>query len=337
MHWDHPNLLFGLWLLPAAGWLLVHAHRARAQAALRFAGAGMLPRLMPADPGWRPWVKGAATLAGLGLLIAAAARPRFGIYYEPVSLRGVDVFVLVDVSRSMLAEDVIPSRLARAKTDVRDLLPHLEGDRVGLIAFAGRPVVKTPLTTDHAFFLAALEELDPTTAPRGGTQIGDAIRKALECLDEGVDRDRVIVLITDGEDHDSYPQEAAQHAAERGVRIFTLGLGDPGDGARVPTAAPQGTRAWVKHDNREVWSRMDEALLERIALTTGGAYIPARTRTVDLGQVYEDHIAELTRGEIQAEKRKRRRDRFPLFLAGGILLMLLERGIRPYPRSEEAA
>ena len=121
-------------------------------------------------------------MAGLALLVVAAARPRFGVYHEKVQQRGVDCFVLLDVSRSMLAEDVAPNRLERAKSDVLDLLKKLPGDRVGLIVFAGKPVLKVPLTTDDGFFREVLDEIDTRSAPRGGTLIGDAIRKALDSL-----------------------------------------------------------------------------------------------------------------------------------------------------------
>lgn len=335
MIWEAPNVLFLLWLLPPAGWLLFHALRKRRAAALAFADAAMAARLMPALGGARPWVKGAALLCGLACLIAAGARPRFGEYYEKVTQRGVDLFVLVDVSRSMLAEDVAPNRLERAKADVRDLLARLAGDRVGLIAFAGKAVVKVPLTTDRGFFLAALDELDPASAPRGGSLIGDAIRKAMESMEPRADRERVVVLITDGEDHDSYPAEAAGQAAEKGIRIFAVGLGDPNEGARVPTRDDAGRLAYLKYAGAEVWSKMDEKLLEQIALTTQGAYIPAKTRAYDLGEVYVNHLAQLSQGEILAEKRKRFRDRFQIFLALGIALLAFSRLLPAYPRKEE--
>ena len=127
-------------------------------AAQRFADPAMVARLMPSFKGARPWLKGMLILLGLTCLIVAGARPRFGVYFERITQRGVDLFVMLDVSRSMLAEDVKPNRLGRAKADIRDLLRKLPGDRVGLIAFAGRPVVKVPLTTDHGFFLMALDE-----------------------------------------------------------------------------------------------------------------------------------------------------------------------------------
>jgi len=222
MYWDNPNILFCLWILPGVAGLLIYAHRKRAAASKRFADPVMVARLMPSFKGARPWFKGGLILLGLTCLIVAGARPRFGVYFEKVTQRGVDLFVLLDVSKSMLAEDVAPNRMERAKSDVRDILRKLVGHRVGLIAFAGKPVVKAPLTTDHGFFRMQLDEINTSSAPVGGSLIGDAIRKGMEAMEEKRDRDQVMVLITDGEDHDSYPLEAAEQASGRGIKIFTV-------------------------------------------------------------------------------------------------------------------
>lgn len=328
--WQYPNALFSLWLLPALAALLVYRHRKRQAAAEQFVDPMMVARLMPARAELRPWLKGAALLLGITCLIVAAARPRWGVYFEQVSARGVDLFVLLDVSRSMEAQDVTPNRLERAKSDILDLMNRLRGDRVGLITFAGAAVVQIPLTTDQGFFRTVLADVDSDSAPRGGTLIGDAIRKAIESLPERLDRDQVIVLITDGEDHDSFPQEAAAQAAERGIKIIAVGLGDTAEGARVPERDDGTNVRYVQHEGQEIWSVMDERLLKEIALATGGAYVPARTRAYDLGQIYEKHLAQLTRSEIHAEKRKRYSEQFQLFVCVGAFFLLLDTCI---PRS----
>ena len=327
MYWENPSILLGLWILPLVAWGLVRAHRKRRTAARRFVDPAMVQRLMPALSGPRPWIKGILLLAGLGLLIVAAARPRFGVYTETVRQHGVDLFVLLDVSRSMTAEDVAPSRLERAKSDIRDLLPHLVGDRVGLIVFAGKPVVKIPLTNDQGFFRMTLDEVDVHSAPRGGTLIGDAIRKSMEAMPRSRDRDQVLVLITDGEDQDSFAEDAAKQAAERGMKIFSVGLGDSREGSRIPVRDDAGQLSFVQDAGQEKWSKLNDSLLQQIALTTGGAYIPAGTQAYDLGQVYADHLAGLTRGAYQAEKRKRYREQFQLFLCLGLALLMVEMGI----------
>jgi Ca-activated chloride channel family protein len=333
MYWENPAILMGLWGLPLLIVLLVYAQRRRTAALRTFADHQMADRLMPPSPGMRPWIKGTALILGLTCLIVAAARPRFGVYFEEITSRGADLFVLLDVSRSMQAEDVAPNRLERAKSDIRDLLTKLTSDRVGLIVFAGAPVVRVPLTTDQGFFRMALSEIDTDSAPRGGSLIGDAIRKSIESMEQNRERDQVVVLITDGDDHESFPLEAAEKAAERGIKIYTVGLGNTDEGARIPTRGDDGSLQFVKDEGKEVWSRMNERLLKEIALATGGAYIPARTRAYDLGEIYEDHLAGLTRGEIHAEKRKRYRDRFQLFVCLGLLLLVVEMGIPNYARN----
>ena len=336
MIWETPALLFTLWLAPLTGVVVLYAHRKRAATARRFADPEMVERLMPSFRTSRPWIKAIVLAAALCCLIAAAARPRFGVFFEEVSTRGVDLFVLLDVSRSMLAEDVSPNRLERAKQDIQDLLERLRGDRVGLIVFAGAPIVQVPLTTDQGFFRIVLAEVDPDSAPRGGSLIGDAIRKALAAMQERRDRDQVIVLITDGEDHESFPAEAARDAAQRGVRIVAVGLGDQGEGARIPQTGKDGNRIFLQHEGREVWSKMDERLLKEIALITQGAYIPAQTRAYDLGRIYDDHLADLNRGEVLAEKRKRYREQFQLLVGLGLLLLLVEMLISSLPAASGA-
>jgi Ca-activated chloride channel family protein len=337
MYWENPWVLSGVGvLLPVVAGLLVYAHLKRVAAARRFVDRAMVGRLMPQITGPRPWVKGILVLVGLALLIVAGARPRFGVYFEKVSQRGVDVFVLLDVSRSMTAEDVAPNRLERAKSDVRDLVERLAGDRVGLIAFAGKPVVTAPLTTDQGFFRMVLDEVDTGSAPRGGTLIGDAIRAALAAMPERRDRDQVIVLITDGEDHESYPEEAAKQAAARGVKIFAVGFGNAAEGARIPIRDEGGGLKYLKHQGQEVWSKVDDRLLKQVALDTGGVYFPVGTRAYDagedLGTIIQGRLAKLTRGEVQGEKRKRYREQFQLFVCLGVALLLVEMAIPAYRR-----
>ncbi|MBN1852679.1 MAG: VWA domain-containing protein [Pirellulales bacterium] len=335
MYWQHPYYLFGLWLLPLVAALLVYAHRKRIASARQFADPAMVERLMPPLSGPRPWIKGSLILAGVALLILALARPRFGVYFEKVSQRGVDLYVALDVSRSMDAEDITPSRLERAKFEIRDLLTRLVGDRVGLIVFAGKPVVKVPLTTDYGFFQMVLDSIDTGSAPRGGTMIGDAIRKAMEAMPEQRDRDRVIVLITDGEDHDSYPQEAAEQAGEGGIKIFTVALGNSREGARIPIRDEQRGLQYLKYAGQEHWSKVDDRLLKEIAVNTQGAYIPSAALTEGLGKIYDNHLAKLAQGEIQEEKRKRYREQFQLFVCLGLVLLMIEMAIPSYQRSSQ--
>jgi Ca-activated chloride channel family protein len=329
MEWQHPEWLY-LILPLAAAWLALalYSRNRRRRAAGAFVARAMWSRILPADSRARFWVKLLLRETALVTGLVALAGPRFGTQYEEVIPRGSDLYVLIDVSRSMLAEDVPPSRLGRAKADVAALVNRLEGERVGLIAFAGQAVVKCPLTVDYDAFRRSLDELDPASAPRGGTAIGDAIRKALEVFQARADRDQAILLITDGDDQQSYPLEAASVAAEHHVTIFTVGLGDADHGARIPRGAE--SKSYVEYQGHQVWSKLDGSLLKEIALKTSGVYVPVGTRAYDLGELYAKYLQGRRGSEEQGRKRIRRADQFQIFLAMALLALLTDAFTRPY-------
>lgn len=334
MEWQHPEALY-LILPLCASWLAlgIYSNHRRHMARASFAAQAMWSRILPAESRLRFWTKlllrEVAIIAGL----VALAGPKFGVQYEQVVPRGSDLYVLIDVSRSMLADDVPPSRLGRAKSDVAALVNRLQGERVGLIAFAGQAVVKCPLTVDYDSFRRALDELDPDSAPRGGTAIGDAIRKGLEVFHAKSDRDQAMLLITDGDDQQSYPLEAAAVAAERHVTIFTVGLGDADLGARVPQKSD--AKSFTEYKGEQVWSKLDNSLLEQIALKTSGIYIPAGTRAYDLGELYADHLQGRRGDQSESQQRIRRSERYQIFLAIALMALLIDLCIRPYRRISE--
>ncbi|GMV79621.1 MAG: hypothetical protein AMXMBFR7_08050 [Planctomycetota bacterium] len=328
MEWAEPAAFYLLWLIPAWIGLQVYARSRRRRAAAAFLDPAAHAKLLPQASAARFWTRTALGSLALLFAILAVARPRFGSYVEQVKRRGSDLVVLLDVSRSMLATDVTPNRLERAKGDIKLLLQRLKGERVALVAFAGKPVIKCPLTADHGFFRLALDDLDTNSAPRGGTLIGDALRKGLELLPADTQRDQAMLLITDGEDQNSYPLEAAAACADRKVIVFTLGLGDPDQGARVPGRE---AGSFLTHEGQQVWTKMDPTLLRQLAVRTRGASILAGTRSYDLGQLYEDHLAHLRGEEITSEKRQRLHERYQWFLALALLCFCAELLIAPYP------
>ena len=330
MEWQHPQWLY-LILPLGATWLVLslYSRRLRRRAALAFVAQAMWSRILPVDSWARFWVKLVLRETALVAGLVALAGPRFGTQYEEVIPRGSDLYVLIDVSRSMLAEDVPPSRLGRAKADVAALVNRLEGERVGLIAFAGQAVVKCPLTIDYDAFRRSLDELDPGSAPRGGTAIGDAIRKALEVFQANANRDQAILLITDGDDQQSYPLEAAAVAAERHVTVFAVGLGDSDHGARIPQGAE--AKSYVEYHGQQVWSKLDGSLLKDIALKTAGVYVPVGTRAYDLGELYAKYLQGRRSSDEQSHKRIRRSEQFQTFLALALLALLADAFTRPYP------
>lgn len=333
MTWAYPNILYLLWLVPVCAGLLWAGEYGRRKAIESFVDHRMARKLAPQRSGYRFATKLMLRSAALLLLIFAAARPQYGERTEEVEVSGVDVFILLDVSRSMLAEDVKPNRLERAKSDILDLLRELEGDSVGLVVFAGAPVLQVPLTTDSGYFRMVLKNVDSNSAPRGGTQIGDAIRKALSSMQQTTERSQILVLITDGEDQESFPLEAAQQAAERDVRIITVGLGDINEGARIPQRSEDGSLEFVQFEGQEVWSKMDSKLLQQIAEVTSGVWVPAQTRAYNLAAIYTAQRKGLTTTQQTTEVHQIKTDRYQWFLGSALALLFVDALVSVFRRS----
>jgi Ca-activated chloride channel family protein len=280
------------WVVLAIAALGVYGVRQRRAGLVRFADVRLLPHLGPRVSWARALLRLACVATCLVLIVIAVLGPRWGESEAAVTRRGIDAMILLDVSRSMLARDLVPNRLERAKIALReDLLPALGGDRVGLIAFAGVPSLACPLTSDYGFFRLALEDVGPRSVARGGTAIGDALRKAADGLDDKLDSYKLVILITDGEDHESYPVAAARALwAERRIPVVAIGLGDPSEGARVPVSGPEG-ETYLQHEGKTVWSRADfEQLRQIAAASTLNLFVPVGTKNFDLGEIYRESI-----------------------------------------------
>ena len=256
-------------------------------------------------------------LAGLAMVLAMM-RPQWGLHLISTPRVGSEIMIAVDVSRSMLAEDVAPNRLERAKAEIRDLLPYLDGDQVGLIAFAGRASVLSPLTPDFGYFRLVLDEAGPNSVVRGGTSLAEPIKTAIKGFGDSSDVARSLLLITDGEDHDSYALEAAREAAARGITILAIGFGDEaGSEIRITDPTIGAKKALRDEDGNIVISRLNGEILREIAFLTEGAYIPAGTGLLDLESIYQRHISGLTRGQLDGGSRQVRNDAYqwPILLA----------------------
>jgi Ca-activated chloride channel family protein len=319
--------LYLLWLVPGLLGLYCYAFARRRQALAVFLGPVMLPRVLSGVSQVRQWVKALCLLGAVGCLVLALMQPQWGKQRQELPQRGRDLMILLDVSRSMLAEDVVPNRLERAKLDITDLLQAMQqegGHRLGLVAFAGRASLQCPLTHDYAFFLQRLNTVGPDTVTHGGTRIGDAIRRALDGFATLAHNAKDIILISDGEDHDSFPLEAAQAAAEQQVTLYTIGSGDASTGARIPLRDARGQRTYVHYEGQEVWSRMRADLLLEMARLTGGAYIPAGTRPIELDRLYREAIAPKARRDLDVPRRERLVHRYQWFVAAAVLLLAVE-------------
>jgi Ca-activated chloride channel family protein len=324
----HYWILHFLWLLPLAALALAASGRRHEKALRRFAAPDLLVRLTGIVPRGRRFVKGLLILAALGLMLLALAGPRWGSHYQEVSQKGVDVVILVDVSPSMLVEDIDPNRLERARREILDFLQVVAGDRVALVAFSGAAFVQCPLTVDYAAVRMFLKELRPDLIPPvPGTDLGAALETGLSAFDDQAETDRVIILITDGEDNENRGLEAARLAAARGVKVFAFGIGDP-SGGPVPGG---GAQAGFKKDQegKLILSRLDEAGLRELASLTGGNYVRSVAGDLDLDLLYFNGIKKKTEAQaLKSGKIKVYEERFAVFLLPAFLLLLFEGLIR---------
>ena len=259
----------------------------------------------------------------LGFLIISMARPRWGSQVEYVERRGVEIMVALDVSDSMLAEDLKPSRLARAKLEISELMDRLEGNALGLVLFSGAAFVQFPLTSDFATARNFLEAANPKVISRPGTAMAEAINIAMTGFDEERATQKVIILLTDGENHEGDIVEAAETAAEQGNIIYTIGFGSP-DGEPIPEYDLEGNLIDYKRDRsgEVVLSRLDETALQEIALITGGSYYRAVPDGREIGFVAEA-IGELQTSELESRFETRRIERYQWFLAVSIAALVL--------------
>lgn len=319
-------MLHLLWVLPFLTGVFVYGWHKRRRALTLFIDAGLLDRIhIPIHASKRYW-KAGLLLAAVAFVILAMTRPAWNPRPETIERRGRDVVFLLDVSKSMLAEDLVPNRLERAKLAIRDCVELLQGDRVALVAFAGTSAVKCPLTLDYGFFQMMLADISIDSISRGGTLIGDAIRKVMtDVFDDQVKQYKDIILITDGEDQDSFPVEAAKKAGDRGVRLIAVGLGDENEGKRIPITNTSGQKTFLKYKGQEVWSRLDgDTLRKMVNVTPGGKYFNVATGAIDLGKVYMQLVAGAEKKALESETIKRYEEKFQIFLAIGLFLLCIE-------------
>ncbi|MBI5788970.1 MAG: VWA domain-containing protein [Candidatus Schekmanbacteria bacterium] len=323
MQFENLNYLYALWLIPGLIFFYAFAFKAKDQALGAFCSPKMLARLTPQVSRARQKVKAALIIFAILMLIIALAGPKWGFHWEDVQRRGVDVVIALDVSRSMLAEDVKPSRLERAKREIFDLLSAMEGDRVGLVAFAGTSFVQCPLTLDYNAAGMFLDYLDTDLIPVPGTNLGHAIRNAIKVFGEERTKSKALILITDGESHEADTLEAAQEAQKEGIRIFAIGIGQEG-GAPIPVK--DGLGGFRKDKSGDmIITRLDEATLQKIALLTGGSYVRSVTGNMDLDQIYFKGIKKtLEEKELKGTRIKRRHERFYLFALLAFVLLVWE-------------
>jgi len=334
--WADPQLLWLLAVLPAAVAALWWNASRRQRATEMFGKSATVEPLVAGRAQWWRVTRATLMIVGVALVIVAFAGPQYGSRTRVLRKRGIDIVIALDFSKSMLAADVHPSRIKRAKGELERLLSDLDGDRVGLVAFAG-DAMAFPMTVDYSAVRLFLRDLGPMDMPVGGTAIGKALiasKRLIESSNEGRSdqsspdrRSRVVILLTDGEDHEGDPIAAAKELSEAGIKVYTVGIGS-GSGEPIPSYTADGTlTGHMKHaDGRLIMTSLspeNENILEEIASITGGEYVRAEEGTVGVTEIR----AELAK--LQASERKARRitvheNRFALALLPGFLLIILE-------------
>ncbi len=324
MRFGAEEYLWLLWLVPLTAVLLWLAYRFRAQARLRFADASLLERLLAGYSPQRRFAKTVLLVVGIFFLTFALARPQFGEKMVFLKRKGVDIVVLLDTSKSMLARDMKPDRLSKAKQEIYGMLERMTGDRVGLVCFAGEAIIQCPLTLDYGAARTLVTAVDRYAVGKPGTAIGEAISKAVTMFDPTEKKFKVALLITDGEDHTGNAEAAAEEAKKAGINIYAIGIGSP-SGEPIPEFDEQGNVTGFKKDRngRVIMSKLDEYTLQKIALTTNGKYYRASAGELELDRIY-DEIAEMEKKELEGKLFTQYEDRFSWFLVPAAVLLAVE-------------
>jgi Ca-activated chloride channel family protein len=311
---------------------------ARQRSALAdFVAPHLQAQLTGSISGGRRTAKRLLFAASIALLFAALAEPQAGYRLEQVTRRGNDIIFAVDTSRSMSTPDVKPNRLARAKLAIDDFVGRLNGDAVGLVAFAGSAFLQTPITLDYGAFHESLSALDTNIIPRPGTNITSAIHETVAALQRRPDSDKIMILVTDGEDLEGDSLAAAKTAAkEDGLKIFTVGVGSA-NGDLIPLPADQGGGFLKDNEGRLVKSHLDESALKALAAATGGSYAPLGANNQGLDMIYQQAIAPLAKHDLESRAQKIYTERFQWPLTASLMLLLISTMIDTRRRRRVAA
>ncbi len=316
----NPQYLWLLLAIPALFALFWLAARARRKRLARFGNPVLLAELSPEVSNGRILLKFMLFVAAVTLVILAAARPQFGSKLREEKAQGIEMMLAVDVSNSMLAEDFEPNRLERTKYAIGKLFDGLQQDRVGLVIFAGEPKVQLPITSDYRMARAFVRKISPSLVSVQGTAIGKALEQAMLSFSGDADQNqsRVVVLITDGENHDDDALAVAERAKELGIKIFTIGIGTP-EGAPI-----QIDGEFIKDENGEmVVSKLNEEMLSKIAEVTGGAYVRSTKQSIGLDEIVKE-INAMEQSELSTIRFEEFNEQFQYLLLAALILLLCE-------------
>ncbi len=316
------EFLWGLLIIPLLALFFAGYRIARKRALRRFGKEEILKELMPFASSSRPVVKFIILMLALAFFIVGAARPQFGSKLKKVKREGVELIIALDVSNSMMAEDIQPNRLERAKRAISRLVDRLKDDKIGLIVFAGEAYVQLPITSDYNSAKLFLNSVNTEIVPTQGTAIGTAIQMGMRSFTPKGDANKAIIVITDGENHEDNPVSAATEAAENEIIVHAIGMGLP-SGSPIPVAR-NGKKDYLKDKNGEVViTKLNETMLEKIAAAGEGIYVLANNAQVGLNALF-DEINKMDKEAMESLVYSEYDDQFQYFFAIGLFLMLLE-------------
>ncbi|HZR04524.1 MAG TPA: VWA domain-containing protein [Candidatus Udaeobacter sp.] len=337
MSFGAPQWLWGLLLIPLLVALFIHSERRGLKRLQEFVSARLLPQLAGTVNRPRRIFRFALQLLGLALAMISLAQPRWGYTFQDVKRKGIDLLIAVDTSRSMLSNDVQPNRLDRVKLAIQDLISQLQGDRVGLIAFAGRAFLQAPLTIDYDAVVEALNDLDTKTIPEGGTNISSAITLATQSFGKSAMGNRALVIFTDGEELSGDALKTAKEAADAGVRIFTVGVGTP-QGSLIPVTGEDGQTSFVKDPSGQVVkSKLDDKRLREIAQATGGFYLHLENGPRTMQQIQNEGLAKMQAAEMDVRLSRRPIERYEWPLGAALIALALSILIPERKRARQKA
>ena len=318
------NLIYLLWLVPILVLFYIWSFKKHRKILRRFADKTLLNELTLSLDMRRRRLKTALIIIAVFFGLFSLMRPQWGFHWEKIKRKGIDILIAIDTSKSMLADDVKPNRLERSKLAVKDMVKKLKGDRIGLIAFSGDAFLQCPLTVDYSGFMLSLDSLSTDTIQKGGTSISSAIMEAVKVYKKEKKKYKILVLITDGEDHHGDFVKMAEDAKKEGVKIFCIGIGTK-EGELIPITNKDGGKGFLKDNaGNAVKTRLDESTLQKIALDTGGCYVRSSGANFGLDLIYEKKLSKIKKKEFKEKMVRRFEERFQIPLAICLLLLLLE-------------
>ncbi|HUX95498.1 MAG TPA: VWA domain-containing protein [Bacteroidales bacterium] len=318
----NPESLYLLLLLPVLIVLFIIEIYRRKRTLRRIGEQKMVSDLIPELSSARPVLKFIIITLAIASGVIMLARPQFGSKIEDVKKQGVEVIIALDVSNSMLAEDIQPNRLTRAKQAISRVVDNLDNDKIGLIVFAGDAYTQIPVTTDYVSAKMFLSSISPAMVPKQGTSIGAAIRLGIRSFSPGEDKSKAMIIITDGENHEDDPVKVAEEASKAGIVIHTIGIGSE-QGVPVPVVTG-GRKDFLKDvDGNTVITKLDEDILKKVALSTGGNYVRANNSNIGLDEIFGE-IRKMKKQELESTVYTEYNDQFQIFAAVALFFLILE-------------